>query len=520
MPEAQGIAGLFAPLLLAGGLVIALASLYRADPRPWHYPLVAVLLLAIQTLLSATTALSFYVAWEFITLASFFLIAQRGPARAEVLRFLIFSLLAAFLIFSGFAVIAAETGMRDLAALSAAPASALPGFMLLGLGFLIKTSAVGLHVWMPGAYAEAPDDVSAMLSAVVSKVAIFGLFMATYVALRTDLGSDFNHGLAWIGMATTIVGAVLALSQTDVKRLLAFSSMSQLGYIITAVALMSHIGWVTALYLVANHMLVKGILFLAIAGIIMRTSTRSLHDLGGLAPAMPLTCVVIGVALLSMSGLPPLMGFGGKWLLLSAMVDKGWTGLAVAGAFATFLGLWYMLRLFTALFLRPPPTEMQSPEEAPAILFVAHTALIGGILILSLFPKLLMEPVSAAIDPVFAANLVWQGQSLETIYGLWNPAPVMGLSVAAAAILFLGWRGLSRLLGHRLSLGDWIMTARPLPAKATPPLAETFWRATDRATHRLAAVAQHVYTGDGQTYVLWVLAYFLALTFAWTLSGA
>ena len=146
----------------------------------------------------------------------------------------------------------------------------------------------------------------------------------------------------------------MALRQTDFKCLLALSSMSQLGYIVTAIALMSHLGWVTALYLVANHMMVKGILFLAVAGIILRTGTRSFAETGGLARAMPITFATVLVAVISMSGLPPLMGFGGKWLLLSAMMDKGWYLLAIAGLFATFLGFLYMIRLVGGLFFGAP----------------------------------------------------------------------------------------------------------------------------------------------------------------------
>ena len=97
-------------------------------------------------------------------------------------------------------------------------------------------------------------------------------------------------------MLTTIAGALMALAQSDFKRLLAFSSMSQLGYIVTAIALMSHLGWVTALYLVANHLMVKGILFLAIAGIVLRTGTRRFAETGGLRRDMPITFVTVLVA--------------------------------------------------------------------------------------------------------------------------------------------------------------------------------------------------------------------------------
>jgi formate hydrogenlyase subunit 3/multisubunit Na+/H+ antiporter MnhD subunit len=514
MPEADGLAGLFAALLLFGGVVIAAAGLHRAEPRPGNYPLMAVLLLAIQALVRADTGLAFYIAWEFVTLSSFLLIAQGRASGPELLRFLVFSLAAAFLLLAGFAIVAAQTGSQDLSALTAVGLNATLGIALMTAGFLVKAAALGVHVWLPGAYADAPDDVSAMLSAVVSKAAIFGLMLGGYAVLRSGADIDFGPLLAWVGMATTVAGALMALSQTDVKRLLAYSSMSQLGYIVTAIGLMSHLGWVTALYLVASHMLVKGILFLAVAGVMLRCAARRLDQPGGLLRAMPVTAATTAVALLSMSGLPPLMGFGAKWLLLSAMMDKGWTALAVAGGVATFLGLWYMLRLFAAIFLGRRADTVSELREAPVMMLLPQAILIGGILVLSLFPKLLMEPVSAAIDPQFAATLVWEGQSLETIYGIWNPLPVMLTALAAAALLGGLWWLAARSAGYPSAWRKAILAARPLPSWATPRLAQSGWAAAAAGTHALAERVRGVYTGNGQTYALIVLAYFLVLYFA------
>src|SRR5262249_29429140 len=162
-----------------------------------------------------------------------------------------------------------------------------------------------------------------------SKASMFGLLVGTYLAVRSEVTLNLAIVLGWIGMLTTLAGAMLAVQQDDMKRMLAYSSMSQLGYIMAAIALMSHLGWVTALYLVANPLLVKGILYLAAAAIILRTGRRALSELGGLAAAMPLTFAAAVVAIIAMSGLPPLAGFGGKWLLLSAMLAKGWYGPAI-----------------------------------------------------------------------------------------------------------------------------------------------------------------------------------------------
>ncbi|WP_201837424.1 proton-conducting transporter membrane subunit [Microvirga zambiensis] len=509
---AQGIAWLFAVLLLAGSLTIAAADLYRDDVRPGYYPLLAVLLLSIQALLRSSTSLEFFFAWEIVTLSTGFLIMKGRRAGPHVLSFVLFSLLSAFLLLAGFAGIAASSGTTDLRAFMTRGPEENVAFLLLAVGFLIKAGAIGVHVWLPGAYSEADDDFTAMLSGVVSKLAVFGLLMGTYLAIRSEVGLELAHAMAWLGMLTTIAGAVMALRQTDFKCLLALSSMSQLGYIVTAIALMSHLGWVTALYLVANHMMVKGILFLAVAGIILRTGTRSFAETGGLARAMPITFGTVLVAIISMSGLPPLMGFGGKWLLLSAMMDKGWYFLAIAGLLATFLGFLYMIRLVGGLFLVRPEGGRVTAGEAPASLLAPQIVLIVGIVILSLYPKLLMDPVSAAIDPQFASTLVWNGMSLEMIYGYWNPAPTMITAVAIALILGL----IARLLrpAPRPDAVDFrrlVMLDRLVPGLSVPPVAVVFWRSLANGSVGAADLVRRLYTGNGQTYALYVLSYILVV---------
>ncbi|QRM54390.1 proton-conducting transporter membrane subunit [Sinorhizobium sp. BG8] len=512
--DTTGINELFAATLLAGGLVVGFAGLYREDARPGFHALMTVLLLSIASLLQASTSLEFFFHWEMITLSSYFLIAQGRNAESHTLPFLLFSLASAYCLVAGFALAASANGTTELAALETAGRAAVPAFVLLAVGFLIKAGAVGFHVWLPGAYAEADDDMSAMLSAVISKVAVFGLFMVTYLAIRSEAGLSMAHVMGWIGVLTTIGGAVMALQQTDVKRLLAYSSMSQIGYIVTAIALMSHLGWVTALYLVANHLMVKGILFLAVAGVILRTGTRLLDRTGGLGAKMPFTFAASIVALVSMSGLPPLAGFGGKWLLLSAMVDKGWLALAVLTVLATFIGFLYMFRLGYAVFLGPPQIPQGSIREAPLALLLPQYVLLAGILVLSFYPKLVMDPVSAAIDPFFASTLVWQGMSLETIYGYWNPIPVMGAAAAAAAVLLVLF-----LLAYKMGRGASLPTGvshfyafhRSVLAPLVTPLANWLWAGVCDLVLGAAGLARRVYTGNGQTYALQVLYYVIAL---------
>ncbi|MBV8629165.1 MAG: proton-conducting membrane transporter, partial [Paraburkholderia sp.] len=517
----SGIAALFAWLLLAGSLIIASASLYRNDVRRGFYPMLVILLLSMPALLRSTTSLEFFYSWEIVTLSSCFLIATGRDARSQVLGFLLFSLLSAFFLLAGFAAIAAIDGTTELATCERLGAQANQAFVLLATGFLIKAGAVGAHVWLPGAYTHAEDDVTDLLSAVVSKVAMFGLLFSTYLTIRSGLGLELAHVMAWIGTVTTLAGALMALRQYDFKRLLAYSSMSQLGYIVTAISLMNHLGWVGALYLVANHMLVKGILFLALAGVIVRTGLRSFAGDGGLARSMPVTFATVLIAIFSMSGLPPLMGFGGKWLLLGAILAKGWYGLAIFALFATFAGFLYMIRFVSGIFFGVRPAGRARVAEAPLILLVPQCALVAGIIVLSFFPKILMEPVSAAIDPQFASTLVWGGMSLESIYGFWNPLPIVTVIMLVAAFLFTVFVlvYLNRR-GHGEGVYGFFKFYRPVLGRLMPPVATSFWRGVSHGTLAAAGLARRIYTGNAQTYAFYVLCYFLALHIASTgLSG-
>jgi len=508
--DLSGLNHLFAVVLIAGGLVIALACLNRADQRAGFYPFLVVMLLSLAALPCATTSLEFIFVWELITLSSYFLILRRSEAAPHAFQYLLFSLTAAFFLLCGFAVLQAQTNSVSLSALRIVGSDSAAIFVLLVLGLLIKAGAAGVHVWLPGAYAQADDDVSALLSAVISKVAIFGLLVGVYVAIRSEVSLNLAHVLGWVGMLTTLVGAMLAVSQNDMKRMLAYSSMSQLGYIVAAIALMNHLGWVTALYLVANHLMVKGILFLVVAGLIIRTGTRHFDDLGGLARAMPFTFVSATIAIVAMSGLPPLAGFGGKWLLLSAMMEKGWYVSAVMTLLATFVGFLYMEHFIHAIFFGRRKPKHRDLKEAPIALLVPQYLLVAGILVMSFFPKLLIEPVSQAIDPQFASTLVWQGMSLEMIYGYWNPFPVMMFAVIVSAILF-GSFWLLRNTGWLRARAGLYRFFTAIFTALTPPVATAFWIGLAYVTTSVAQRARMIYTGNAQAYNLYLLYYFIVL---------
>jgi formate hydrogenlyase subunit 3/multisubunit Na+/H+ antiporter MnhD subunit len=513
---------LFAILLLVGSLALTVAFLNRGDRRRGFFPLLAVMLLSLPALSRASTSLEFFFVWELITLSSYLLVLHGRHAERHALRYLLFSLVSAFFLLGGFAVANAVNGTTALSVLREAGSANSTAFVLIAVGLLIKAGAAGVHVWLPGTYAEADDDMSAMMSAVISKVAILGLLVGTYIAVRSEADLGFARVLGWIGMLTTLVGAMLAVRQDDIKRMLAYSSMSQLGYIVTAIALLSHLGWVTALYLTANHLMVKGVLFLVAAAVILRTGTRTLSDLGGLARTMPVSFATAAFAIVAMSGLPPLAGFGGKWILLSAMMDKGWYGPIVMGLLATFVGFLYMARFIQAVFLGGKPQAYRGMAEPSVALLVPQFLFVAGILVMSFWPKLLIEPISAAIDPYFASTLVWRGMSLKMIYAYWDPVPAMAFAVAVSAILFAifwllqrgGWTrssGMRPMAGAKASSAGFDVFCRMVFTALTPPLASGFWDRVSALTVLAGGQVRLLYTGNGQTYGLYILYYFVVL---------
>jgi NADH:ubiquinone oxidoreductase subunit 5 (subunit L)/multisubunit Na+/H+ antiporter MnhA subunit len=230
---------------------------------------------------------------------------------------------------------------------------------------------------------------------------------------------------------------------------------------------------------------------------------------------MPFTFAAAAIAIVAVSGLPPLAGFGGKWLLLSAMMEKGWYVPIAMGLLATFVEFLYMARFIHAIFLEPPKTARGKIAEAPAALLVSQYLLILGILVMSFFPKLLIVPISEAIDPYFASTLVWDGMSLEMIYGYWNPVPVMSVAVAVSALLFAVLWFLRPTSGEapnsrRRVLGFYAFY-KPAFVTLTPALSISFWGAVAACSTALADTTRRLYTGHGQTYTFYVLSYFVVL---------
>ncbi len=531
LPQLGGVWFFFNLIFLLGGLVLMLATFHRKQASYGFFPLLVLLLGSLSGLVVADGLLPFFVAWELMTLASYLLVLRGPKASAAALMYVLFSLGGAYAMLAGFALShAAAPNVHGWAVLAqAGPFSALV-YVLIALGFLVKIAAIGLHIWAPGVYAESEDDFTPLISGILSKAGILG-----FVILFLKMGSpvvahlELNTLLGWVGVFTAFFATLFAVFQEDAKKLLAYSSVGQVGYILLGLAMMSHLGWAAALWHTLNHLLFKGLLFLAVAGVIYRTGTRNMYQMGGLIKQMPWSFVSVLIGIIALSGVPPLTGFGGKWLLYEALIEKGWYLQAGLAFFASTIAFLYCYRLIHAIFLGVPKPEHLNVKEAPIWFLIPQYILIGGIMVFSVQPKWLLAPLSAMIHPLFPSTLHWQNWTVFSGIGYWNGTITM-IIVALIFVLLLLYLLLINPRPQKVKPLNIVFAAEkperpetthyayrfftPYARAMAPilkPLVKRFWWAVSEWTHTLAGGLRLLYTGNGQTYALFIFVLSLAL---------
>src|SRR4051812_27146730 len=412
--------------LASAGISIFYAGYLRAgeDNSPGLTCLQYHLFLAsIAAIFIADDGYLFMVAWETMALSSYFLVISNhrdAPTRGAGFLYLLIAHVGAIGILLCFGVMQGGSGdytfgsMRSMVLNGAWPSIA---FFLALFGFGAKAGLLPMHIWLPEAHPAAPSPVSALMSGVMLKTAIYGLLRVTFDLLHVQLWWWGVVALA-IGVATALFGVIYAAAQTDMKRLLAYSSVENIGIIVAGFGLtilfdaygkvlLAAITLTAVLYHALNHAFFKTLLFLVTGSVLHATNERSLGKLGGLIHRMPWVGWLALVGTLAIAGLPPLNGFVSEWLLLQAFLftptlPQSFVNMlvplaAAALVLAVALAAYVMVKFYGVVFLgRPREAKLAYAQDAGKLERTALGYLAAGCVLLGIFPV----SVIALLDPI------------------------------------------------------------------------------------------------------------------------
>jgi proton-translocating NADH-quinone oxidoreductase chain M len=363
----------------------------------------------------ATNLIQFYVFFELMLVPSFFLIAfyGYGARRRIALMFFFWTHVGAIVLLLALLSMGFFAGGFDFDTIRA-NASQIPEqwmsiivfALVVGLG--VKLAAFLLHIWLPYAHAEAPTPVSALLSPAMIGIGAYGL-LRLWLELLTGSYAEYSLYINLWGLATMIYGGAMALMQDDIKRVLAYSSISQMGYILFGLGSESVLGITGATMMYITHGLGKAILFMMAGSIILQTGTRSMSKLGGLAGKMPYTAVITMIGALTIIGIPPTSGFMAEWILFNGVLQTGvnhWDSLRVAafgiGILATVLSSAYILWMYKRVFFGKISEEYIHVRDSSKYITVTMAVLAAITLIIGVYPDLLLNPIIGYIQGIFS----------------------------------------------------------------------------------------------------------------------
>ena len=360
----------------------------------------------------ATNLIEFYLFFELMLVPSWALINSFGTGEREriALMYFMWTHVGAVCLLAGILTAYAKLGTFEIASLKMLAGDPIVPWIAVAMliGFFTKMAVFGLHIWLPYAHAEAPTPISALLSPAMIGIGAYATvrivvssFTSTFLAMGDVLS-------VW-ALVTMIYGGLMALAQDDIKRLLAYSSISQMGYLLLGISSSAELGIAGSMFHYVSHATCKGILFLA-AGILIYQldGTRSIKKLGGLAAKMPITALAFILGFLGIAGTPPLNGFQSEWMLFSGVFTGAINSsqprllIAILSIISTVLTAGYALWTIRRIFFGPLPDNLKTAKEAPISMTAPLIILAVVSIIIGIYPRLVTDFIIPAISHIFS----------------------------------------------------------------------------------------------------------------------
>ena len=428
----DGISVSIALISLALILVASLFSItYMAGKKHLaaYYALLCMLSVGLVGVFLTSNLILFYFCWELMLVPAYFIVGEWGyrDSYKQAFKLFIYTHAGAVFVLLGIGATYVVTGTTDMIAAQTALLSASPDlvkWVLIALtaGFAVKMAVIPLHMWLPDAHSEAPAPMSALLSGVIISAGAYAILRLSlgmvFPAVGITFGTNFLHALTIVGVLSAFFGSLIALVSTDIKRLIAYSSIAHMGYVMfglslfpasiaagTAVILISSLAITGTVLHIVSHAVSKGLLFLTAGGVMHQTEKRDIRKMGGLASKMPFTAVSSTIAALSIAGAPPFACFISEFLIFVGAfqvikTDNFYIIPTALMLIATVISLAYMLRFTSKIYLgQPAAEELAEGEEPHKIVDVSNWMKLSLAILVVLV-------VLVGIYPTFFLNLI------------------------------------------------------------------------------------------------------------------
>ncbi len=416
----------------------------RDDSHEKYYTLFLMLCGGVLGFVLTGDLFNMYVMVEIMTFSAVALTAFRNwyhGALEAAFKYLIVSCIGSTCILIGTALLYAQLHTLNIAQIAALlglrrafyPVE-LIAFAFLFVGYAIKAFATPFHPIAADAHATAPSSISVMISGVLTKTGVYGIIRICFFMYKCMYMPSMKTLLTVFGCASMIICVSMALMQHDFKRLLAFHSISQIGYVLTAIGTASALGMSAGLYHALNHSLFKGLLFLCAGCVLYRTGSTNLDRLGGLAKKMPWTCTLFLIAAASISGIPPFNGFASKWYIYQALYQAAvetnnivYILALVSALIVSVMTLASFVKVAQSVFFGPLPLEYANTREAPRSMRIPMAILAALCILTGMFPawvdRILLAPATASTFNV--------GRYIDAAMGQGYAQKIMGFVMPA-----------------------------------------------------------------------------------------
>ncbi len=530
--------GLLVAILAPLALIYSIPYMKGRERLEWFYMLFLFVIGAMFGILMARDWVSLFIFWEIMTWSSYLIVIySRGKGLDKVgLKYIFFSAIGAYALLTAIVIIGATIKSLyiidtiNLFGILSHNTQLLIGILLI-IGFGVKAAVMPLHVWAPDAYSSAPMSFTSLFSGAMSKMGVYGLGLVILNMYLQHGVTSVGNWLAWFGAITAVLATFYAIVQDDVKKLLAWSSVAQLGYIVAGIGIGTKLAVFAALFLALLHGAFKGTLFMVAGAVERQAGTTKFSELRALIRKMPYTFLAALIAVIALAGIPPIAGFVGKWMLYEAFITSGHVWVVILLFLASTAAFLYSYRILAGLFLGQEEEEFKDVKEAPALMTIPMLLMALFLLVAGTLPGFVFKPIAESMQAIGFTNVTYQ---MSVLTSGWGDSVVLPYVSGTFGVTFVVFLIVITWVNHKRTR---YVTTKDIHTAGEPPSDEDnyhfsldFYKPFERAVAPVFKASmmriynaigrgiedffqfvRRLYTGNAQTYALYVIIFFAIL---------